>query len=82
MDEDNYKEQFQALAAGLEVEKLYDKLADRAEFVRVLAMHCGSIYKTARSAGLPRKVAAVMAKEYFLFEVTPSGVYVIGGGEG
>jgi hypothetical protein len=82
VNEDNYKEQFESLATGLEMEKLYDKLADRAEFVRVLTMHCGEIYRTARRAGLPRKTAEAMAREYFDFETTPSSVYVVDGGEG
>lgn len=79
MDESNYKDQFESLTEGLVYEKMYDKLADRAEFVRVLAMHCGEIYKAARESGLPRKTAAAMARDYFAFETTPSGMYVVGG---
>ncbi|MEU0952839.1 hypothetical protein ABZ353_10925 [Streptomyces niveus] len=81
MDESSYKDQFESLTRGMAVEKIYDRLADRAELVRVMTMHCGEIYRTARKAGLPRKVAAGMAREYFSYEMTPSGYYVVGSGE-
>lgn len=82
MDENSYRAQFESLASGLEMEKLYDKLADRADLVRAVVIHCGDIYKAARKAGLPRRTAAAMAKYYFEYETTPAGVYVVGGGEG
>lgn len=81
MDENDYKQKFEALTESLEYEQIYDRLADRAQFVRVLAMHCGEIYKAAREAGLPRRTAAALAREYFNYEMSPAGYYVIGGGE-
>ncbi|WP_371666025.1 hypothetical protein OG306_33400 [Streptomyces sp. NBC_01241] len=75
MDE-NYKDQFEALTEGLKYEKLYDALADRAELARVAAMHSAEIYKTARKAGLSRKLAGAMAKDYWDYEVKPSTIYV------
>ncbi|MFJ6010167.1 hypothetical protein ACIQHZ_31265 [Streptomyces halstedii] len=83
MDE-NLNNEFNALTEDLayshKIEKMYDTLADRAQFVRVLAMHCGEIYKVARRAGVPRKIAAGMAQDYFSFETTPSGSYYVSGG--
>lgn len=79
MDENSYNDEFDALTEGLKYEKVYDDLAERAQFVRVLAMHCGEIYKTARKAGLPRRTAAGMAREYFSFETAPAGIYLTGG---
>lgn len=82
MDENKYEEQFKDLTKGMEFEKIYDALADRAEFIRVLAMHCGEIFKTARKSGLPRAVSERMAMEYFNYEVQPAGVtYLVGGEE-
>jgi hypothetical protein len=83
MEDEKYNEQFKALTNGLEFEKIYDALAERADFVRKLTQHCGEIYKAARSAGLPRGVAEQMAMGYFKYEITPStGMYVIEDGEG
>jgi len=72
MDENSYKAQFDSLTEGMELEKLYDKLADRAEFARNIALHSAEIYKSARKAGLSRKLARAMAKDYWDYEVKPS----------
>ncbi|WP_395759516.1 hypothetical protein OIE82_27325 [Streptomyces althioticus] len=82
MDEQDYEKQFEALTDGMKTEKLYDALAERANLVRVIAMHAASVYKTARRAGLPRKVAAAMARDYFDYETTPTSYYLVGKGEG
>lgn len=76
VDEDDYDNEFEAMTECLTYEKIYDRLADRAEFVRVLAMHCADIYKSARQGGLPRKTARAMAMGYFDYETTPSGFFV------
>ena len=82
MNEDDYKKKFEALTDGLKYEKVYDALVERVTFVRQLTMHCGEIYKTARVAGLPRKVAQRMALDYFQYETTPSaGMYVVESGD-
>jgi hypothetical protein len=81
MDEKDYKEQFEALASGLELEKAYDALADRAELARTLAMHCGRIYKTARAAGLSRSLSAGLACDYWTHEMTPENVYIVEEGD-
>lgn len=82
MEENNYNEQFKDLTKGMEVEKIYDALAERAEFVRVLTLHCGEIFKAARESGIPRAIAERMAMEYFNYEVQPAGVTYLVGGEG
>jgi Ni,Fe-hydrogenase III large subunit len=82
MDEEQYEERFKELATTLETEKFLDRLAERAEVVRVIAMHAGAVYKVARQAGLPRRVAAAMARNYFDYETNPPGVYLVSGGEG
>ena len=82
MTDDNFNEKFEALAEGLEYEKIYDALADRANLIRVVAMHAADVYKAARKAGLPRKVAAAMARDYFDYETTPSSYFLVGKGEG
>lgn len=79
MDEKDYNKKFESLTEGMKFEKLYDDLADRAEIVRRVAMHCGAVYWTARKAGLPRKVAAGMARDYFAYE---TGFVMSGGDEG
>lgn len=83
MDEQEYEKQFEALTDGMKTEKLYDALAERANLVRVIAMHAASVYKTARAAGLPRGLCERMSLEYFKFEVTPStnDVYVVESGD-
>lgn len=82
MDENSYNEQFEELATGLKAEQVYDQLADRAEIVRLVAMHAGEVYKAARQARLPRAVAERMAMDFFTSETAPTGVYFISGGEG
>jgi len=81
MDEKDYEKQWEELAEGFQIEKAYDRLATRAEFVRVLAMHCGDIYQAARESGLPRGVSERMAMEYFNFEIKPTSVVVVEKGE-
>jgi hypothetical protein len=81
MDDDKYKEQFEALTEGMEYEKMLDRLAGRAELARIIARHSAEVYKAGRDAGLPRATAGQMAIFYFQFEITPSSVYVIGGDE-
>lgn len=82
MNEDDYKEQFEALTDGMEHEKLLDELADRANLARLIAMHSAQVYKAGREAGLPRETAGQMAMAYFRFEITPSNVYFLEGDEG
>ena len=82
MDENDYKNKFEALTEGMKYEQIYDALEERVNFVKKLAMHCGEIFKTAREAGLPRGVAERMALEYFQYETTPSGMYVVESNEG
>ena len=78
-NEDNYKEQFEALTEGMEYEKLLDQLAERAELARIVARHSAEVYKAGRESGLPRDTAGQMAMAYFQFEITPSSVYMIEG---
>ena len=80
MDE-NVNKQFDEMTEGMALEKAYDTLAMRAQFVRILAMHCGEIYKAARVAGLPRRTAAAMAHDYFAYETTPASYFSFGGNE-
>lgn len=61
---------FNELTEEMVYEKLFEDLANRATVVGVIAQHCGNIYKAARKAGLPRRVAAWMAMSYFRFETT------------
>lgn len=83
MDENDYKNKFEALTEGMKYEQIYDALEERVNFVKKLTMHCGEIFKTAREAGLPRGLAERMALEYFQYETTPSsGMYVIESSEG
>lgn len=81
MDENNYKDQFEALTENMKLEKLFDDLVNRAELARVIAMHSAEVYKAARKAGLPRKAAAYMARGYWDYETQPSSVYMIEGDE-
>jgi len=80
-NEKDYEKQFEELATGLEIEKAYDRLATRAEFIRALAMHCGDIYQAARDSGLPRGVSERMAMEYFEYELKPTPIVVMEGGQ-
>ena len=82
MTDDNFNEKFEDLTEGMRMEKVYDNLADRANLIRVVAMHAADVYKTARKAGLPRRVAAAMARDYFDIETTPSSYFLVGKGEG
>jgi hypothetical protein len=77
MDE-KYEEAFKDLTEGIEIEKIFDKLALRGDFARMTAVHCGAVYKAAREAGLSRQMAAYMAKSYWDFEMSPSTAYIIG----
>ncbi|MGC9439305.1 hypothetical protein [Streptomyces sp. WG5] len=76
MDE-NLNRQFDELTESMALEKLYDQLSSRAEFVRMIALHCASLHKTAVAAGLPKGVAERMALKFFDSEVTPPGMTVI-----
>ncbi|MEU5166836.1 hypothetical protein [Streptomyces mutomycini] len=78
-DETDYNKQFDDMTKGIKYEQVYDKLADRANFVRVLTMHCGEIYKTARKAGHSRKIARTMVMDYWNYEVSPAAIYTFGG---
>ena len=82
MTDDNFNEKFEDLTESMRLEKVYDSLADRANLVRVIAMHAADVYKAARKAGLPRKVAAAMARDFFINENTPASYFLIGNGEG
>lgn len=81
MDDDKIKAEFDEMTESMKVEKLFDDLADRAEAARIIAMHAATIYKTARKAGLPRRQAAYMAKEYWDYEVKPANVMWLEEGE-
>jgi hypothetical protein len=78
-NEDNYNKEFEALTENMEYEKQLDALAHRAHLAQVISMHSAEIYKAAREAGLPRDTAGQMARDYFLFEITPSSIYMIEG---
>lgn len=80
MDEESYKEQFEALTGGMAIEKVYDQLAERADVIRFLTAHCGEIYKSARKAGLNRKTSRYMAREYFRSEMSSGSNYYPGEG--
>jgi len=80
MNEDDFKEKFEALTEGMQLEKLYDQMADRADIARRVAQHAGEVYKAARASGLPRGLAAHLASSYWDSEMSPvSNTFIIGG---
>lgn len=75
MEDESYKQKFDEMTKSMELEGTYDKLAERANFLQVLTVHCALIYKVGRKAGLNRKTARYMAREFFRFEMCPENYY-------
>jgi hypothetical protein len=80
MDQD-YNHKFEQLTEGLKTEQLIEALNVRAEIARTVAIHVGSLKKTARSAGLSRKAAEKVAMDYWNYEMKPGATttYIIDG---
>lgn len=80
MDQD-YNHKFEQLTEGLKTEQLIEALNVRAEIARTVAIHVGSLKRTARSAGLSRKAAEKVAMDYWNYEMKPetTTTYIIDG---
>lgn len=78
MNED-YLKKFEAISENLELEKLYDQLAERADIVTQLVLHTAHLYKTAVEAGLPEAIADRLALKFYDSEMVPVTVYQIDG---
>lgn len=75
MEEESYNEKFKELTKDMAVEGVLDQLMQRAQGYQALTVHCALIYKLGRRAGLPRRTARFMAREFFRSEITPENYY-------
>lgn len=80
MDQD-FNHKFEQITGDMKTEQLIEALNLRAEIARTVAIHVGSLKRTASSAGLSRKAAEKIAMDYWNYEMRPESTttYIIDG---